>query len=249
MSRPTDDLPDRLLAGGATDFERRVLEIAREQRPSPAASARMAKALGLTTAVAASAATAKTLAADAATAKATAAAGASTIWPWISAGVLGLVVAGAVVGTRARHAAPTGDLAPRSVTASAPPIAEPPAPDEASDEASTEPEAPSSIPGPNRRSRGLTPTSELRDQIAFIDVARAALATDNGRRALIILRRYQEKYPTGSFGPEAGALTIEALMKVGRATEARALAERFVAEHRGSLLATRVAEIAGIGKR
>ena len=245
MSRPTDDLPDRLLAGDATDFERRVLEIAREQRPSPAASARMAKALGLTSAVAASAATAKTLAADAAAAKATAAAGASTIWPWISAGVLGLVVAGAVVGTRARHAAPTGDLAPQSVTASAPPVAEPPRPNEAS----TEPEAPSSIPGPNRRSRGLTPTSELRDQIAFIDAARAALATDNGRRALTVLHRYQEKYPTGSFGPEAGALTIEALMKVGRATEARALAERFVAEHRGSLLATRVAEIAGLAKR
>ena len=160
MSRPTDDLPDRLLAGGATDFERRVLEIAREQRPSPAASARMAKALGLTSAFAASAATAKTLAADAATAKATAAAGASTIWPWISAGVLGLVVAGAIVGTRARHAAPTGDLAPRSVTASAPPVAEPPRPNEAS----TDPEAPSSIPGPDRRSRGLASTSELRDQ-------------------------------------------------------------------------------------
>lgn len=245
MSRPTDNLPDRLLAGGATDFERRVLEIAREQRPSPAASARMAKALGLTSAFAASAATAKTLAADAATAKATAAAGASTIWPWISAGVLGLVVAGAIVGTRARHAAPTGDLAPRSVTASAPPVAEPPRPNEAS----TDPEAPSSIPGPDRRSRGLASTSELRDQIAFIDLARAALATDNGRRALTVLRRYQEKYPTGSFGPEAGALTIEALMKVGRATEARALAERFVAEHRGSLLATRVAEIAGLAKR
>ena len=245
MSRPTDDLPDRLLAGGATDFERRVLEIAQEQRPSPAASARMAKALGLTSAFAASAATAKTLAADAAAAKATAAAGASTIWPWISAGVLGLVVAGAVVGTRARHAAPTRDVAPRSVTASAPPVAEPPRPNEAS----TDPEAPSSIPGPDRRSRGLASTSELRDQIAFIDLARAALATDNGRRALTVLRRYQEKYPTGSFGPEAGALTIEALMKVGRATEARALAERFVAEHRGSLLATRVAEIASLAKR
>ena len=48
------------------------------------------------------AATAKTLAADAAAAKATAAAGATTIWPWVSVGVLGLVVAGAVVGTRAR---------------------------------------------------------------------------------------------------------------------------------------------------
>ena len=35
-------------------------------------------------------------------------------------------------------------------------------------------------------------------------------------------------------------------MKLGREAEARALAERFVAEHRGSLLARRVAEIAGL---
>ena len=37
-------------------------------------------------------------------------------------------------------------------------------------------------------------------------------------------------------------------MKLGREAEARALAERFVAEHRGSLLATRVADVAGLTK-
>ena len=67
-----------------------------------------------------------------------------------------------------------------------------------------------------------------------------------GRRALEILRRYQDKYPAGSFRPEATALKVEALMKLGREAEARAIAERFVAEHRGSLLARRVAEIAGL---
>jgi hypothetical protein len=39
---------------------------------------------------------------------------------------------------------------------------------------------------------------------------------------------------------------VEALVKLGRAAEARALAERFVAEHRGTLLARRVADVAGL---
>ena len=48
MSRPPSDLPERLLTGDATDFERRVIDAALEKRPSAAASARMAKALGVT---------------------------------------------------------------------------------------------------------------------------------------------------------------------------------------------------------
>jgi outer membrane protein assembly factor BamD (BamD/ComL family) len=88
--------------------------------------------------------------------------------------------------------------------------------------------------------------AELRDQIAFIDTARSDLAAGADRHALDTLRRYQERYPTGSFRPEATALRVEALVKLGRQEEARALAERFVAEHRGSLLAKRVSELAGL---
>jgi hypothetical protein len=42
------------------------------------------------------------------------------------------------------------------------------------------------------------------------------------------------------------ALRIQALAKLGRMAEARALAERFVAEHRGSPLASRVAREVGL---
>ena len=101
MSRPPADSPERLLASDATDFERRVLQAALRNGPSPAASARMARALGVTaTAMGVAAATKSAVAA-----KATVAAGTTTVWPWVSVGVLGLVVAGAVVGTRVRHAA------------------------------------------------------------------------------------------------------------------------------------------------
>ena len=106
MSRPPSDIPERLLTGDATDFERRVIDAALEKRPSAAASARMAKALGVTVTSIGTAAAAKALAADAAASKATAAAGASAVWPWVSVGVIGLLVAGAVVGARVWHRSP-----------------------------------------------------------------------------------------------------------------------------------------------
>jgi hypothetical protein len=41
---------------------------------------------------------------------------------------------------------------------------------------------------------------------------------------------------------------VEVLVKLGRTAEARSLAERFVAQHRGSLLARRVAQVAGLSQ-
>ena len=119
MSRAPTDLPERLLAADATDFERRVIEAALQKKPSPAAAARMASALGVTMSSAGTAAGAKTPAAEAAASKATVGAGASTAWPWVSLGVLGLVV-GAVVGARAWHAS-RPQPAPASPALIAPP--------------------------------------------------------------------------------------------------------------------------------
>ena len=79
-----------------------------------------------------------------------------------------------------------------------------------------------------------------------VDAARSSVSSGDGRHALEILVRYRDKYPHGSFRPEATAIRIEALMKLGQASEARALATRFVAENRGSLLAGRVAELVGL---
>ena len=246
MNRPPADLPEPLLAADASDFERRLLESARQKGPSPAASARMARALGVTAAVAATGVAAKTLAAEAAASKATVAAGASTVWPWISAGVIGLAVAGAVIGTRVWHASPP---APRPVSPSVAVPTPPPAPSALPEQPGAMAERPPSQAAATRRTHGVPIAAELRDQIEFIDAARAALSVGADRRALELVGHYQEKYPAGSFRPEATALRVEALMKIGREAEARALAERFVAEHRGSLLATRVAEIAGLAPK
>jgi hypothetical protein len=238
MNRPMDDLPERLIESDATTFERRVLGAALQKKPSAAASARMAKALGVTVAAVGTATAASTLAADVAATKATAAVATTSLWPWVSAGVIGLVVAGALVGTRAgRHASEPHPVAP-AVTAPLPPVA-PPAADVVAEP------APRAL-APTQRSRTVTTARDLRDQVAFIDSARTAMSTGGSRRALEILRRYLDRYQTGSFRPEAIALEVEALMKLGREAEARALAARFVAEHRGSLLARRVADVAGL---
>jgi hypothetical protein len=242
MTRPPGDLPERLLAADATAFERRVLEAAMRKQPSRASSARMARALGITTAAAATVAVTTTVAAGTAATKA-AGVGTAAAWPWISAGVVGLVIGGAVVGTRAWQA----PAEPRPVAAPTTTY-RPPAP--------IVPELPATsatdgdpAPAPSRRARTTTATSDLRDQIEFIDAARASVSVGAHRRALEMLRRYQDKYPIGSFRPEAMALRIEVLIKLGRDAEARALAERFVTEFRGTLLAARVAELAGVSTK
>ena len=231
MRGPHADPPERLLATDATDFERRVLRAALEKKPSAAASARMARVRGVSAVAVGSAA-----AAEVVVSKATIAAGAATVWPWISVSVIGLVVAGAVVGSRASHETPHA-AQPAPVVAPAPRAPMPAAPAPTTDEAAA---TPGTTPAATRRSRAAAPVGDLGEEIAFIDGARAAVASGASGRALDVLRGYQSKYPNGSFRPEAMALKIEALINLGRETEARPLAERFLAEHRGTLPSRRL---------
>ena len=92
------------------------------------------------------------------------------------------------------------------------------------------------------------PAADIQEQIALIDAARAAVAAGSGDRALTLVHRYQSKYPRGSFRPEAAALKIEALSKLGRNAEARRLAEKFVADHGGGPLADRVRRLGGLDR-
>ena len=85
---------------------------------------------------------------------------------------------------------------------------------------------------------------DLRDQIALIDAARAAVTGGSSERALVLLRRYDSSYPGGAFRPEALALRIEALDQDGRRAEAQALARDFLARYPHSPVAERVARVA-----
>ena len=111
------------------------------------------------------------------------------------------------------------------------------------------PEPAPALPAPAHHPHVTAAAGDLRDEIAFLDGARAALSAGDGRRALELVRRYQEKFPRASFRPEATAIKIEALVKLDRQADARALAVRFVTENRGSLLAKRVAALVGLDEQ
>jgi hypothetical protein len=74
--------------------------------------------------------------------------------------------------------------------------------------AAVEPSAGNPSPAPRVRSGGSG--ADLSDQIALVDAARAAVASGGRERALVLLRQYRDKYPTGSFRPEVATLEARA---------------------------------------
>lgn len=252
MNKTETDPPERLRLVGAADFERRLLEAARREQPSSELSARMAQAIGVSMPQAGNAA-----GAGARTGKAAfkAASASSSLPPWVSGALATAVVVGAFLATRPR-ATPSASPAVAAPAASVPaaqssPLAAPPAAMPRADAPSNAAEElPASVPAPlaSPRGRSGTTAGALANQIALVDAARAALAGGGAERALAIVREYQAQYPTGTFRPEVAAVKIEALVKLGRTTEARTLAERFVAAHGASPLADRVARLAGLAQ-
>jgi hypothetical protein len=233
MSRSSGDLPDRLLDDGATDFERRVLSAAAHRQPSAEASRRMAAALGVSASVAA-ATVAKGLVTQAAASKA-AGSGAGALLPWLLAGVVGLSAAGLISSFvwRARAPQERPPVASASVarTVVPTPIVVTPTPPAA------QPPEPSSD-----AVRASVPISTLRDEIALIDGARAAVSTHADRRALALVRQYEDNYPRGTFRPEATTLKVEVLVRLGRIAEAREIAKRFLAANGSTMLGDRVTQ-------
>jgi hypothetical protein len=241
--------PERLRATGATDLERRLLDAAAEEELSPELRDRMARAIGVSgAALAGSGANTKPVAAHRSP---PVAGGAGPLLRWVSAGMATVAVAGAVVAVRARGAGPAGP--PRiSPVVAVPAPSSPPStsPTEGPPPAATVDAVPlGALPAASRRGRAEAPVDDIAGQIALVDAARGALADGASDRALEILGQYQSRYPAGSFRPEATALRIEALVRVGRSAEARALAERFAAEHRGSPLANRIMREVGLSPR
>lgn len=239
--------PERLLEGGGSDLERCLIGAIAGERPSPELRDRMAQALGVPLAAAGLAATVAA-SQTAATAKTAAGigAGAGGMAPlaWISAGVVSLVLAGAIVGVAVWKDAPAKSL-PAPVTPAPLPV-QPPAQPEPDPSPVVEMPLNASAPLAQPRSRSAATAQDLRKQIALIDAARAAISASAGERALDLLRQYQEKYQGGTFAPEAAALKIEALAKLGRAAEARAGAERFRAQYGESPQTDRVLRAAGL---
>jgi hypothetical protein len=198
---------------------------------------------------------AASLSAKSATAASKAAASSSSLLPWISGAFVAALMAGGFLALR------PSAVPPRAPSASAPsstalkaapelaapaipfvtPIPPTDAPPRAAADAATKPLASSS----SRRDRPATTANELSKQVALVDAARAALASGGAERALGSVREYQALSPSGAFLPEVAAIKIEALLKLGRKTEARTSAERFAATYGSGPLAERVVLLTG----
>ena len=85
-----------------------------------------------------------------------------------------------------------------------------------------------------------TPAATLSDEVALLDDAVAALRRGEGAAALLMLDRYDRKFPQGVLNPEATVARIEALVAIGDLARARTIAARFLAANGDSPLAHRV---------
>jgi hypothetical protein len=251
------DEPTPLRAVGATELERRLLEAAANERPSPELTRRMQRGLGLSAAVAVTAASAASQAVVV-----TKTVTKTVFWARVSSGILAAVVAGGVIGSRVTsrapapapahvhatpaHGGPGSPVAPQEIVAQelAP---QDPAPREAApDLRPRHPKHRSAVAREPDRAGAEDLDRDLRREIALIDAARSALRAGAPERALALLQRHAAIYRAGTFRPEATALRIEALAASGRTAEAGVLARRFVAEHPQSPLSERVARIADL---
>lgn len=221
--------PTPLAVVGATDLERRLLSAAAAERPSDEMTRRMGLALGFTA-----------VAAPATAVIATKVAAAKSITGWVAACTLAAAMTGGAVAIWRLSGSPTPAPAPAHVTAAvaATPVVGAP-------EVAPQLPARASIHAPSRRRASAQPVSnDLRDEIALVDAARAAMEGDAPARALVLLRRYATSYPGGTFRPEVTVLRIEALAATGRRDEARALARDFVGRHPDGPLSERMARLA-----
>jgi hypothetical protein len=207
--------PKRLLSRGATDFERQLLRAVVNERPSALLRSRMQRGLGLVGPLA-----------WASSVKAMFGSAAAKVTGLVALGVLaaaGFTAYNLVPEEEAAVASlPTASVAAASAeTASAPAVAaraneatpapvvsatEPGAGNAAVAEAAaaTAASAPAVAPAPEAAAD--EDDRRLREEIALLDTARAALERGDREAARSSLRTYRERFPTGVLAREANVL-------------------------------------------
>lgn len=83
-------------------------------------------------------------------------------------------------------------------------------------------------------------TSSLADEVLVLDTVREAMSHHAFRAALDTLAEYQREFPHGLLEPEATALRIETLSRIGEDAQARRLGETFLLRFPASPLTSKV---------
>lgn len=233
----------------ATEFERRLLDAAGNERPSPELSARMASALGLPLGPSVTPLPAAKLAGLLPSGVIAAAlGGAFGLWLLLRPSAEPSPKPAAVPANPAPPRAAAATHGPHVGVLSAAPGAEAapviPTPTPAPAPAAANPlaNAPTSA---GKGSGDSAPGSDLREEIRAIDAVRGALAARNPAQALTLLRRYSSTYPNGTFGQEATVLRVQALEQSGQHAKAQALSRDFRGKHPNSPLSERLSRLSG----
>jgi hypothetical protein len=206
--------PKRLLADGATDFERRLLGAVVGERPSPMLRSRMRRGLGLVGPLA-WASNVKAMFSSLTTKAAVGVAVGSIVTAGSIMTVVSLGAAGRAEGARDRNDSPTQVMPP-----AAPSAIEPMAPAASSGAAMFEP-GPSvaTAVSPSATETGGE-NGRLRAEIAALDSVRSALRQGARARAMSALDAYAREFPAGVLSQEAAMLRQQAARD--RTTRARA---------------------------
>ena len=218
--------PKLLVSEGASDFERRWLSAARAEEPPVEVVNRIERALGIGAAAAATTAVVPTVAAKGGL-SALRIAGLSVLGV---GGAVGLVLL--LTRPSPPRPSPSADQPPPVVETAPAPVGAPAIPPRAE------------APAVDKPSSAPAQAGALRDEIALIDGARAALSAGSPGQALTLLERYRARHPRGMLLPEALAMRIEAIDRSGDHARAQALARAFLAEYPHTPLAQRVAHVA-----
>jgi hypothetical protein len=104
----------------------------------------------------------------------------------------------------------------------------------------TIPELPSAASGQSARASTRVDASSWSKERALLDAARGALAKGEPEACLSELAKHARAFPSGMLAEEREALAVNALVGVGRYSEARQKADLFARRHPNSFLAPSV---------
>jgi hypothetical protein len=224
--------PKRLIDEGTSSLGAQCLRAGKSDRPSRDARSRTLAAVGLLSASATAAGTS----------------GISTLAKSLLAAFVvgGGIVAFAVIGGESRHVPRVGR--PAASVRHVQPV-RPARQAVAAPEATIAPPATSaSVRTPpqsgSKRSAasgaGMASHSTLAEETALLDAARQSLRAQRPDEALATVNRYQRTFWSGVLAPEAAALRVQILQRMGRHAQAGQEADAFLREHPESPLADRV---------
>lgn len=235
--------PVRLLAGDATEFERYLLGAATRERPTRLQRLRMRRGIVLAelgivgTAAKALALLTQQVVVVAVVAGALAGKGSSPTS--VSPRQLGEIAAHSA--TRGSSSSPSDRSASSESAASQVEMVEENPAATGDGSTSLKPEVAATPTVARRR------LADLREEIALMDQARAALRLGAPQSALSTLDQYRIRFPRGSFGQESQALRIEALAADGSRARAVGLANEFLAHYPNSPHSDRLRRIVAVG--